>query len=64
MNGQTMLSTKEAADYLGLNENTLRYWRHVGDGPKSFRLGKKLVHYLQDDLDQWLNDQYESTVTA
>ena len=66
INGKTMLSTKEAAEYLGLNENTLRYWRHLADGtgPKSFRIGKKLVHYAIDDLDQWLQDQYDRTVTA
>lgn len=64
IDGQTMLSTKEAAEHTGLSENTLRYWRHVGDGPKSFRLGRKLVFYALDDLEQWLNDQYEGSVTA
>ena len=66
INGQTMLSTGEAAEYIGMNENTLRYWRHLADGtgPKSFRVGKKLVFYAQDDLDEWLASQYESSVTA
>ena len=66
INGQQMLSTGEAAKYLGVSESTLRYWRHVADGtgPKSFRVGKKLVYYAIQDCDAWLNEQYESSVTA
>lgn len=66
INGKTMLSTREAAEHLGVSEGTLRFWRHVADGtgPKSFRVGKKLVYYAEDDLEEWLLGQYESTVTA
>lgn len=66
INGKTMLSTKEAGGYLGVSEGTLRSWRHVADGtgPKSFRVGKKLVYYAEEDLEAWLLEQYESTVTA
>lgn len=61
-----MLSTLEAGDYLGVCASTLRYWRHIADGtgPKSFRVGKKLVFYAQEDLDEWLATQYEQSVTA
>lgn len=66
LNGRAMLSTAEAAEYLGVREGTLRFWRHAADGtgPKSFRVGKKLVYYWQDDLDEWLHAQYDGTVTA
>lgn len=66
IDGKRMLSTKEAAEFLQLSEATLRYWRHLGDarGPKSFRLGPKLVYYSIDDLDEWMAEQYESSVTA
>ena len=66
INGKTMLSTLEASAYLGVCASTLRYWRHIADGtgPKSFRVGKKLVFYAQEDLDEWLNEQYEQSVTA
>ena len=65
INGKAMLSTKEASEYTGASEGTLRYWRHLADGtgPKSFRIGKKLVYYALDDLDQWLQEQYEGSVT-
>ena len=66
INGKTMLGTEEAAPYIGVTAGTLRYWRHIADGtgPKSFRVGKKLVYYAQEDLDEWLATQYEQSVTA
>lgn len=66
INGKTMLSTAEAAEHLGVSASTLRFWRHVADGtgPKSFRVGKKLVYYAEEDLEAWLLDQYERSVKA
>ena len=66
INGQQMLSTGEAAKHLGVSESTMRYWRHVADGtgPKSFRVGRKLVYYYEADLNEWLQQQYEGSVTA
>lgn len=66
INGKTMRSTKEAAEYIGVSSSTMRFWRHIADGtgPKSFRVGKKLVYYAQEDLDEWMNDQYESSVSS
>ncbi len=31
-----LLTTKEAANYLGMPESTLRWWRYIGTGPASF----------------------------
>lgn len=64
INGKTMLSTAEVSEYIGIPEDTIRYWRSIGEGPKSFRVGKRLVKYLQDDVDAWLLDEYERSVTA
>ena len=66
INGKTMLGTEEAAPYIGVTAGTLRYWRHVADGtvPKSFRVGRKLVYYYEADLNEWLQQQYEGSVTA
>ena len=33
---------------------TLRYWRHLGTGPRSFRLGRRVV-YRRDDLQAWID---------
>lgn len=40
---------------------TLRYWRHVGEGPKSFKIGRRVV-YRRADVEAWLASQYETTV--
>ncbi len=51
-----MLTITEAAQLLRLPVATLRYWRHTGDGPHSFRLGRH-VRYWRTDLILWLNEQ-------
>jgi len=37
-------------------EGTLRYWRHLGSGPRSFKLGRH-VRYWRADLILWLSEQ-------
>ena len=57
----TRLGTKDAATYLGgLSENTLRYWRYAGTGPRSFRLGRH-TFYDVADLDAWVAEQKAAT---
>jgi predicted DNA-binding transcriptional regulator AlpA len=33
---------------------TLRYWRHLGTGPNSFRLGRRVL-YRRADLRAWID---------
>ena len=51
-----MLTITEAAKLLRLPIATLRYWRHTGEGPHSFRLGRH-VRYWRADLVLWLTEQ-------
>ncbi len=37
---------------------TLRYKRHTDTGPRSFRLGRRVMYWLSDVL-AWIDDQYE-----
>ena len=46
------LSTREAADYLGLSSRTLDRYRVSGEGPVFHRFGGR-VRYLRADLDAW-----------
>ena len=39
--------------------STLRYWRHVGYGPKSFKLGGRVAYKLED-VEQWIESQYNA----
>ena len=54
--GDEMLSLQEAAQLLRVPEGTLRYWRHLGSGPRSFKVGRH-VRYWRTDLILWLTDQ-------
>lgn len=52
-----VLSTKEAAEYLGLSVNTLAGWRYLNQGPTYQRLGtsrRAKVRYRRADIDAWL----------
>ena len=50
-----IISTKEAAEYLGgLKVNTLEGWRVKGEGPSYIKIGR-LVRYRLVDLDKYLD---------
>lgn len=52
-----LLTIEEAAPRCGTTVNTLRYWRHKGDGPPSARIGRRVV-YREDLLDAWIEAQF------
>lgn len=54
-----LLTITEAAQLLRKPVATLRYWRSVGEGPRSARLGRTVV-YDADDLDAWIDEQFAS----
>jgi predicted DNA-binding transcriptional regulator AlpA len=53
-----LLTITEAADITRTPVATLRYWRHLGIGPRSFRLGRHVV-YRADELHAWINTQQD-----
>ncbi|SFU02128.1 DNA binding domain-containing protein, excisionase family [Geodermatophilus amargosae] len=53
-----LLTITEAAELLRAPVATLRYWRHLGTGPRSFRLGRRVL-YRRDDLNAWIGAQHE-----
>jgi hypothetical protein len=55
------LTLREASNYLHIPENTLRWYRTTGTGPRSYRLAGK-VFYDRDDLDAWAGAQKAATV--
>ncbi|ACZ31089.1 regulatory protein MerR [Xylanimonas cellulosilytica DSM 15894] len=58
---QARATTRELADELGISEETLRWWRAEGRGPKSFNIGRR-VFYRRADVEQWMAEQYAQTV--
>ena len=47
------LTTAEVAEMLRTPIETVRYWRHVDKGPKSFKVGRRVL-YAVEDVDAWL----------
>ncbi|MFK5688738.1 helix-turn-helix transcriptional regulator [Ornithinimicrobium sp. LYQ92] len=54
-----LLNLKEASAYTRVPEATLRLWRHRGTGPRSFRLGRRVM-YQRAELDAWVQDQIDA----
>lgn len=54
--GDEILYLPEAAAFVRKSVGTMRYYRHLGIGPRSFRHGRN-VAYWQTDLILWLADE-------
>lgn len=52
-----LLTIEDVAERLGRPVATLRFWRHQGTGPRSFRLGGKIA-YKAADVEAWIEDAY------
>ena len=52
-----LLTITEAAELLRAPVATLPYWRHCNTGPRSFRLGRRVL-YRRDDLHVWIDAQH------
>ncbi|PJE07573.1 MAG: DNA-binding protein [Mycobacterium sp.] len=58
----TRLNTRQAAEYLGIPEATLRWFRHKGDrGPRSYAISAKHVVYDVADLDAYADQRKRET---
>jgi excisionase family DNA binding protein len=51
----TFMTTTELATLMRTSPETVRYWRHIGKGPASFKAGRKVL-YERSDVDTWLSD--------
>ena len=54
-----LLTMAEVAAIVRAPVATLRYWRHLGTGPRSFRVGRG-VRYWRTDVTSWLERQKQS----
>ena len=59
-----LLTITGVAELLRTPVATLRYWRHLGIGPASFRIGRRVM-YRRSDVEEWINaQQHQSTRLA
>lgn len=42
------LTTEEVATLLRTSPETVRYWRHIGKGPRSFKVGRRVLYAVGD----------------
>jgi predicted DNA-binding transcriptional regulator AlpA len=52
----SLLTTKQAAEMLGLSPNTLNQWRNLKRGPKFIKISKS-VRYSPHELESYLEQQ-------
>ena len=52
-----ILLLEEVAEITRIPLPTLRFYRHSGKGPKTFRLGNRVV-VKKADLDTWIEERY------
>ena len=51
-----LLTTAEVASITRAPVASVRYWRFSGTGPRSFRLGRRVV-YRRTEVEAWLAEQ-------
>ncbi len=52
MEASEHLTTDEVAELFRTVPGTVRYWRHLGKGPRSFKVGRRVL-YRRTDVQAW-----------
>lgn len=56
------LKEAQAAEVLQVSLSTLQKWRMMNKGPRYYRLGGRMIRYLEDDLRVYLEGGVNETV--
>jgi predicted DNA-binding transcriptional regulator AlpA len=56
-----ILLLEEVAELTRIPVPSLRFYRYNGTGPKSFRLGNRVV-YKRADVEAWIEQRYNADV--
>lgn len=56
------LTTEEVADLCRARPETVRYWRHIGYGPPSFHVGRRVL-YSASKVRDWLRERATEDAT-
>lgn len=56
------LTTAEVAEHLRTSVETVRYWRHIGKGPASFKVGRSVLYELAD-VEAFIEDAKREAAT-
>ncbi len=58
-----LVSTKQAAQYLGTSERFLEIRRMKGGGPPFIRVSAKTIRYRRSDLDSWVESRVRQSTS-
>lgn len=56
-----LLTLQQVAERYNIAQNSLRYWRVQGTGPKSARIGRRVM-YRAADVEKWVEEQFADGV--
>lgn len=49
------MTTAELAQMLRTSPDTIRYWRYVGKGPRSWKAGRRVL-YDRKEVERWIDE--------
>ncbi len=58
-----LLTTKEAAEYLGVTPRCAEAWRVRGGGPPFVRISARAVRYRLSDLNHWIAQRVRTSTS-
>lgn len=61
--GERLMSVVELSEMLGIPVETLYGWRHRGEGPAGYRVGRH-IRYRRTTVEAWLEDRLDHRVSA
>lgn len=47
------MTTKEVAELVRTTDSSVRYWRHIGKGPKGAKVGRRVL-YERAEVERWI----------
>jgi len=51
---QIYMTSAEFAELARTSPETVRYWRHIGRGPRGFKVGRRVL-YVAEEVRSWLD---------
>lgn len=54
------LTTAELAERFRTTAPTVRYWRHMGYGPRGVRIGRRVLYPLHE-VERWEREKLQAT---
>lgn len=57
-----LMDARQLQDWTGTRASTWRYWASIGEGPASFKIGRRRV-WKRSVVEAWLAEQEQKTLT-